>query len=74
MDNFSRLTGNQSAAWGGVAVPAKRKRAQGRNDLGFTPSHLRRVPELLLLASRIVRAEMSRRGEADGDSVSKGMF
>lgn len=39
--------------------------------LGFTLSHLRRVPELALLASRVVRAEARRRTKAEKAEVSK---
>ncbi|KAG9313597.1 hypothetical protein JVU11DRAFT_5927 [Chiua virens] len=35
--------------------------------LGFTLSHLRRVPELALLASRVVRAEQRKREKAERD-------
>ncbi|KAF9239844.1 hypothetical protein BU15DRAFT_74379 [Melanogaster broomeanus] len=35
--------------------------------LGFTLSHLRRVPELALLAARVVRAEARRREKAERD-------
>jgi hypothetical protein len=42
--------------------------AEGDEDaltLGFTLSHLRRVPELALLAARVVRAEARKRDKAD---------
>ncbi|KAL4067022.1 hypothetical protein V8B97DRAFT_1874377 [Scleroderma yunnanense] len=38
--------------------------------LGFTLSHLRRVPELALLASRVVRAEARRRAKAEKAETS----
>lgn len=37
--------------------------------LGFTLSHLRRVPELALLAARVVRAEARKRDKADREKL-----
>ncbi|KAF8551320.1 hypothetical protein OG21DRAFT_1487110 [Imleria badia] len=48
--------------------PRPSVRDESREDgptLGFTLSHLRRVPELALLAARVVRAEARKRDKAD---------
>ncbi|KIJ61835.1 hypothetical protein HYDPIDRAFT_42336 [Hydnomerulius pinastri MD-312] len=52
------------------APPQTQTRAQAQTPttpptLGFTLSHLRRVPELALLAERVVRAETRRREKAE---------
>ena len=47
---------------------ARNRDGEGDEDeptLGFTLSHLRRVPELVLLAARIVRAEARKRDKTD---------
>ena len=66
---------------GGLATPTKHSRGENGDDeptprprtetdvdepmMGFTLSHLRRVPELALLAARIVRAETRKREKTE---------
>ncbi|KAG1721949.1 uncharacterized protein EDB91DRAFT_1064161 [Suillus paluster] len=45
---------------------------QASNSPAFTLSHLRRVPELALLASRVVDAETRRRARPDADAEKVG--